>query len=68
MQSKSKTTALVLCLFLGYLGAHRFYAGRIGSGVAQLLTGGGLGIWALWDFIQILRGKFADAQGNLLTA
>jgi TM2 domain-containing membrane protein YozV len=68
MQSKSKTTALVLCLFLGYLGAHRFYVGRNGTGIAQLLTGGGLGLWQLWDLITILRGKFADAQGNLLTA
>jgi TM2 domain-containing membrane protein YozV len=68
MQPKSKSTALVLCLLLGWLGAHRFYVGRNGSGIAQLLTCGGLGVWNLWDLIQILRGKFIDAQGNLLAA
>jgi TM2 domain-containing membrane protein YozV len=65
---KSKSTTAVLCFFLGYLGVHRFYTGHTGTGVIQLLTGGGLGVWALWDFIQILRGKFTDAQGRALTA
>ena len=35
--AKSNVTALVLCLVLGFLGAHRFYVGKIGTGVAQLL-------------------------------
>lgn len=65
---KSKMTTLVLCFFLGYLGVHRFYTGHIKSGVVQLLTGGGLGVWAIWDFIQILRGKYVDGDGRLLAA
>ena len=63
---KSKLTAALLCWFLGVLGAHRFYVGKTGSAIAQLLTCGGCGIWALIDFIMILLGNFTDADGNPL--
>lgn len=63
---KSNTVALLLCLFLGALGIHRFYVGKIGTGVLQLLTLGGLGIWALIDLIMIIVQKFEDKQGNTL--
>lgn len=61
---KSKTTALVLAFFLGGLGAHRFYTGHTGTAVAQLLTVGGCGFWALFDLIQIAMGNFKDSDGN----
>ena len=57
---------LLLCLFAGTLGAHRFYVGKIGSGVGMLLTLGGCGIWSLIDLIMIITGKFTDAQGRPL--
>ena len=63
---KSKTTALLLSFFLGNLGAHRFYVGKTGSGIAMLLTCGGCGIWTIIDFIAILTGSFTDADGNPL--
>jgi TM2 domain-containing membrane protein YozV len=64
---KSNTVALLLCFFLGFLGAHRFYVGKIGTGVLMLLTLGGLGIWNLIDFIIIIVQKFTDSDGNVLS-
>ncbi|MEV1289393.1 TM2 domain-containing protein [Micromonospora sp. NPDC049679] len=63
---KSWVVALLLCFFLGGLGVHRFYVGKIGTGILQLVTLGGLGIWVLIDFIMILVGKFSDKQGQPL--
>lgn len=64
MQGKDWLTTLLLAIFLGCFGAHRFYAGHTGTGVAQLLTAGGCGIWALIDIISIATGKFKDKNGN----
>ena len=62
---KSRTIASVLCFFLGWLGIHRFYVGKTGTGIAMIVTLGGLGIWALIDLIMLLCGMFKDKQ-NLL--
>lgn len=64
---KSWMVALLLCLFLGVVGAHRFYTGKIGTGIVQILTlGGFFGIWVLVDLIMILTGKFNDKDGRPL--
>jgi len=65
--SKSGVTALLLCILLGPLGFHRFYVGKTGSGVAQLLTLGGFGIWAFIDLITIVTGKFTDHSGAVVS-
>ena len=56
-------TAL-LAFFVGVFGVHRFYVGKIGTGLLQLVTLGGLGIWALIDLIFIVIGEFTDRDGN----
>jgi len=58
--------ALLLCLFLGCLGVHRFYVGKVGTGILSLVTFGGLGLWALIDFVLIVAGKFTDKEGRPL--
>jgi len=60
---KDRQTTLLLCLFLGGIGVHRFYTGHTGIGVVQLLTLGGCGIWALYDLLMIVSDKFKDANG-----
>jgi TM2 domain-containing membrane protein YozV len=63
---KSWLVAVLLCFFLGALGVHRFYVGKVGTGILQLITLGGLGVWVLIDFIVILVGKFTDKEGRPL--
>lgn len=63
---KSKVAAILLCLFLGGFGIHRFYVGKIGTGILMLVTLGGLGIWSLIDLIMIIVGKFTDKDGRVL--
>ncbi len=56
----------VLCLFLGGFGIHRFYLGKYKTGILQLLTLGGLGIWALFDAIMLVLKKFKDSEDRTL--
>ncbi len=66
MSDKSRIAAALLCFFLGYLGIHRFYVGKIGTGVLWLLTAGVFGIGAFVDFIVILCGYFKDKEGKYI--
>ena len=59
--------ALLLCLFVGFLGIHRFYVGKSGTGFLQIITFGGFGIWVLIDLIMIVMGKFTDKEGNFIS-
>ena len=63
---KGFVPTILLCLILGVFGAHRFYVGKVGTGIIQLVTLGGLGIWSFIDLIMIIVGKFEDKQGYVV--
>jgi TM2 domain-containing membrane protein YozV len=63
----SRTAVLLFCIFLGNLGIHRFYVGKVGTGILWLFTLGCLGIGTLVDFIMILTGDFTDQYGKRVT-
>lgn len=53
-RERNKWTAFLLCLFLGFFGAHKFYEGKTGMGVLYLLTCGLFGIGWFIDTIALL--------------
>lgn len=64
--TKDRLVALLLCVFLGIFGAHRFYLGKWKSGIVQLLTLGFYGVWTLVDLVMIVLNKLSDADGQYL--
>lgn len=70
---KSRTVLFLLCTFLGGFGAHRFYAGKKGSAIAQLLLTlsvvGAIisGPWVFYDWIVAMIGRFEDEFGYLIS-
>ena len=63
-EGKSQLIALILCIFVGLLGIHRFYLGYTMEGVVQLLTAGGCGIWSLIDLVRIITGDLKPKDGD----
>ncbi len=61
---KSWLASLLLCIFLGMFGVHRFYTGKVGTGILWLFTGGFAGIGWLVDLAVIASGHFKDKQGR----
>jgi class 3 adenylate cyclase len=64
ISARKRLIAAILAFFFGVFGAHRFYAGKIGTGLTQVFTIGGLGIWCFIDFLIILFGEFTDIEGK----
>ena len=64
VSDKSRAVSLALCIPLGVFGAHRFYVGKVGTGLLMLCTLGGLGLWYLYDLITIASGEFRDGDGR----
>jgi TM2 domain-containing membrane protein YozV/RNA polymerase subunit RPABC4/transcription elongation factor Spt4 len=85
--TKSRTVLLLLAIFLGTLGIHRFYYGKTGTAVVLLILGAvgwfmlgypkfpgfgmyfliAVGIWLIYDIVQILRGKITDKEDRPIT-
>ncbi len=63
LSDKNFVLTLLLCSFLGSFGVHRFYVGKVGTGILMLLTLGAFGIWMFVDFIMIIIGRFRDKAG-----
>lgn len=63
-----RIAAFFLCLFFGPLGVHRFYLGKVKSGLLMLLTLGGVGIWYLIDLTLIATGKLKRKETGLLSS
>jgi len=68
VSEKGFVPTLLLCFFLGGFGIHRFYVGKVGTGILMLLTLGGFGIWSLIDFIVIACQNFKDKNGYAIKA
>ncbi len=64
VSERSRGVALALALIGGVFGLHRFYTGRVTSGVWMCVTLGGLGIWYLYDVVLIAAGDFEDGTGR----
>jgi hypothetical protein len=54
-------------MWMGMYGAHRFYVGKIGTGLLMVFTVGGLGIWWMVDIFKVLSETFEDSDGNVVT-
>ena len=67
MSDKKFLPALLLAIVLGAFGAHRFYVGKVGTAILQLVTCGGVGIWTIVDIIMIATGSFTDKEGRKLS-
>lgn len=66
ISSKSRMVALLLCGFLGFFGVHRFYTGKIWTGLLMACTAGGFGVWWLIDLIFIACGSFRDKDERMV--
>ncbi len=66
ISNKSRLAVTLLSFFIGGLGIHRFYLGKVGTGILMIITFGGFGIWTLIDFICAVCGVMKDKDGLLI--
>ena len=66
ISDKKRITALILCMFFGWFGFHRFYVNKFATGVLMMFTMGGFGLFVFIDFLMLIFGNFTDAYGRTL--
>jgi TM2 domain-containing membrane protein YozV len=66
VSKKNRSVALVLCLLFGWLGLHRFYVDKHGTGLLMMFTIGGFFVWYFVDLIYIIAGTYTDNDGLTL--
>lgn len=64
---RKRGITLFLCIFFGYLGIHRFYVGKWGTGLIWIFTGGISGLGYIYDLIIIILGSFEDKEGKVVS-
>ena len=64
ISDRSRGVTLALCTTIGMFGGHRYYVGKVGTGLLMFCTLGGMGIWWLYDMITVCAGSFRDAEGK----
>ena len=64
ISEKKGIIVLILWIIFGFLGVHRFYAGRVGTGIIFFLTVGIFGLGFLYDLILILTQQLKDGDGK----
>lgn len=63
---KSPMLTLMLCMFLGFTGAHRFYVGKTKTALLMLCTLGGVGFWMIADTVKIVCNEFTDNANRII--
>ncbi len=66
VSDKDWLITFILCFFLGYLGLHHFYCGKVGKGILFILTGGLFGIGILVNLILIVMKRYKDSEGRIV--
>lgn len=63
---QSYAATLLLAIFAGFLGAHRFYVGKAGTGILYLFTFGFFGFGWVLDIFMVASGSFTDKAGRFV--
>ena len=67
VSAKSKVMAITMCIVFGWLGIHRYYVGKVGTGIIFMFTFGLFGIGWIHDTVKLATNTFTDCFGLPVT-